>query len=230
MYRFLRLLPLLLCMVISHSGYAQAFIKGKIIDASTKEPITGVSILCTQHGCNMGCATNANGEFEMHCPDCQKFSVSCVGYISQQISIDGQPQIIFMMPSNNLLNEVVVSANRGERVKRSEAPIAISLINAKALQDAKPATIDQVLNKVSGVNMVNLGNEQHQMSIRQPMTTKGLFLYLEDGIPIRTTGLYSDKRTLIFFVWQRSDWRCSEFYYACTNGGARFKIIGPGKR
>jgi iron complex outermembrane recepter protein len=196
MYRFLRLLPLLLCMVISHSGYAQAFIKGKIIDASTKEPITGVSILCTQHGCNMGCATNANGEFEMHCPDCQKFSVSCVGYISQQISIDGQPQIIFMMPSNNLLNEVVVSANRGERVKRSEAPIAISLINAKALQDAKPATIDQVLNKVSGVNMVNLGNEQHQMSIRQPMTTKGLFLYLEDGIPIRTTGLYNHNALL----------------------------------
>ena len=37
--------------------------------------------------------------------------------------------------------------------------------------------------------MVSLGNEQHQMSIRQPMTTKSLFLYLEDGIPVRTTGL-----------------------------------------
>jgi iron complex outermembrane receptor protein len=29
------------------------------------------------------------------------------------------------------------------------------------------------------------------MSIRQPMTTKSLFLYLEDGIPVRTTGLFN---------------------------------------
>ena len=44
--------------------------------------------------------------------------------------------------------------------------------------------------------MVNLGNEQHQMSIRQPMTTKSLFLYLEDGIPVRTTGLYNHNALL----------------------------------
>jgi len=44
--------------------------------------------------------------------------------------------------------------------------------------------------------MVNLGNEQHQMSIRQPMTTKSLFLYLEDGIPIRTTGVYNHNALL----------------------------------
>src|SRR5688500_3186351 len=36
--------------------------------------------------------------------------------------------------------------------------------------------------------MVNLGNEQHTMAIRQPIGYRSLFLYLEDGIPIRTTG------------------------------------------
>ena len=55
--------------------------------------------------------------------------------------------------------------------KRSEAPVAIALITNKRW--TMPATrLDQVLNKVSGVNMVNLGNEQHEMSIRRPMTTK----------------------------------------------------------
>ena len=44
--------------------------------------------------------------------------------------------------------------------------------------------------------MVNLGNEQHQMSIRQPMTTKSLFLYLVDGIPVRTTGLFNHNALL----------------------------------
>ena len=64
------------------------------------------------------------------------------------------------------------------------------------MEDTKATRIDQLMNKISGVNMVNLGNEQHQMSIRQPMTTKSLFLYLEDGIPIRTTGVYNHNALL----------------------------------
>lgn len=93
------------------------------------------------------------------------------------------------------LQEVVVTANR-EGVKRSEAPIAITTINAKTIKETRATSIDQLLNKVSGVNMVSLGNEQHQMSIRQPITTKSLFLYLQDGIPIRTAGLFNHNALL----------------------------------
>jgi outer membrane receptor protein involved in Fe transport len=45
-----------------------------------------------------------------------------------------------------------------------------------------------LINKVPGVYMVDLGNEQHSMAVRQPINLKNLFLYLEDGIPIRTVG------------------------------------------
>jgi outer membrane receptor protein involved in Fe transport len=93
------------------------------------------------------------------------------------------------------LQQVIVSASRSAQ-KRSEAPIAISSITTQTLQDTKANRLDQVLNKVSGVFMVSLANEQHEMSIRQPMTTKSLFLYLEDGIPIRTTGLYNHNALL----------------------------------
>src|SRR5690606_12003525 len=94
------------------------------------------------------------------------------------------------------LQEFVLSANRGEGAKRYEAPVAISTITSRTIQSTKPTRADELLNKISGVNMVSLGNEQHQMSIRQPMTTKGLFLYLQDGIPIRTTGLYNHNALL----------------------------------
>lgn len=93
------------------------------------------------------------------------------------------------------MQEIVLTANR-DAVRRSQAPLAISSISPKMIQDTKPVTIDQLLNKVSGVYMVSLGNEQHQMSIRQPMTTKSLFLYLEDGIPVRTTGLFNHNALL----------------------------------
>ncbi len=98
--------------------------------------------------------------------------------------------------SVEMLQEVIVTSASRTAQKRSEAPVAIATINQQTMADTRAQRIDQLLNKVSGVFMVNLGNEQHEMSIRQPMTTKSVFLYLEDGIPIRTTGIFNHNALL----------------------------------
>ncbi|HUC83262.1 MAG TPA: TonB-dependent receptor [Flavisolibacter sp.] len=190
-----RLMAIVLLLLAATTLSAQKIVKGKIIDAVTKEPINGASIKCTGSDCSCGCATSATGDFEMHCKACKKLTVSYIGYQPVQLSVDADNSLVALIPSASLLNEVVVSANR-QPVRRAEAPVAIANISTKTIIDAKPITVDQVLNKVSGVYMVNLGNEQHQMSIRQPMTTKSLFLYLEDGIPVRTTGLFNHNAIL----------------------------------
>lgn len=192
----IRAIITLLIIFNTFSGMAQGFVKGKIIDAVSKEPIHGASVHCTNEGCSCSCISTSTGEFELHCIDCKTIVVSFIGFNTQQILVSKENNLVELAPSNSLMNEVVVTATRGEITKRSQAPVAISTISNKMLQDARPVTIDQVLNKVSGVNMVNLGNEQHQMSIRQPMTTKSLFLYLEDGIPVRTTGLFNHNALL----------------------------------
>jgi iron complex outermembrane receptor protein len=196
MKRVYKLLVLSMLLMVSQDLFAQTIVKGKIIDAATKEPVAGATIHCTKEGCICGCITNASGEFEMKCTDCETLSVSSIGYSSQELAVSSGSSIVSLTPSSSILQEVVISANRGEGIKRSLAPIAITTLNSRTIQDTKPTTVDQVLNKVSGVNMVNLGNEQHEMSIRQPMTTRSLFLYLEDGIPIRTTGLYNHNALL----------------------------------
>jgi iron complex outermembrane recepter protein len=180
--------------LLSQNSFAQFIYKGKIIDAKTKEAIAGASVNCSNS--KTGCTTNPSGSFSFVSKDnTPEVQVSSIGYESQIVQLSVSEQVISLLPNDGLMQEVVVSANR-EGTKRSQAPIAISTINAKTLQDAKAISIDQVLNKVSGVYMVNLGNEQHQMSIRQPMTTKSLFLYLEDGIPVRTTGLFNHNALL----------------------------------
>ena len=88
------------------------------------------------------------------------------------------------------LTTIVVSANKLKE-KRIESPVAISILSPKTVDEAKAQRIDFLLNKVSGVYMPTIGNEQHMMSIRQPISLKGLYLYLEDGMPIRTSGLFS---------------------------------------
>ncbi len=93
--------------------------------------------------------------------------------------------------SYNQLNTVIVSANKYLE-KRTEAPIAISVIGKQAMNELKANRIDYLMNRVSGVYMPSIGNEQHMMAIRQPISLKGLYLYLEDGMPIRTSGLFSN--------------------------------------
>jgi len=88
------------------------------------------------------------------------------------------------------LSPVIVTANKLKE-RRSQAPIAISILSQKLIEETKAQRIDALLNKVSGVYMPTIGGEQHMMSIRQPISLKGLYLYLEDGMPIRTSGLFS---------------------------------------
>jgi outer membrane receptor protein involved in Fe transport len=194
MFIFYRVAAIILFTCFSTFLFAQQIWKGKIIDEVTKEPIPGATVSCSYPSYN--CITNTDGSFALSVQDGnQPVLVSVKGYTSKQFILTTANAVIALAPNTSILNEVLVSANR-EGVQRSKAPVAIANISAKMLQETKPVSLDQVLNKVSGVHMVNLGNEQHQMSIRQPMTTKSLFLYLEDGIPIRTTGLFNHNALL----------------------------------
>ena len=196
MSRLYRIVLVTILSILTHGVFGQILVKGKIVDAGTNEPVQGATVYCSHEGCKSTVVTNLHGEFEMKCSHCKSVSVTSIGYAAQSVDVSSNGNLISLVPSQSLLQQVVVSANRGEVVKRSQAPIAIATLSNKTIQDTKPTTLDQLLNKVSGVNMVSLGNEQHQMSIRQPMTTKSLFLYLEDGIPVRTTGLYNHNALL----------------------------------
>lgn len=167
------------------SLYAQTNIHGKIFDAVNKEAISGATILDNKHTV----LSDASGNFFIKTAD-TALKISCNGYHISNYYLHGSHANIALQPIINELNAVVVSANRTAE-KRSEAPIAIAIINKQAIEDTKAQRLDFLLNKVSGVNMINLGNEQHEMSIRQPMTTNNLFLYLEDGIPLRTAAVFN---------------------------------------
>nr|WP_315223243.1 TonB-dependent receptor [uncultured Flavobacterium sp.] len=93
------------------------------------------------------------------------------------------------------LENVFITANRTATL-RKETPVAISKITAKTINETKANAVYEIINKTPGVLMVNLGNEQHMMSIRQPMTTNAYYLYLEDGLPIRPMGIFNHNALL----------------------------------
>lgn len=190
---FKYILPILLSLFIVTNTTAQTQFSGVIIDENTTEPLVGATISTTE---KIIATTNYQGHFDFElstAPD--SFLIDYVGYEIQKVSAENLAGSIRLTAATTMINQVIVSANRDQR-PRTETPISISSVSTQLLEDTKATRLDEVLNKVSGVYMVDLGNEQHTMAIRQPINYKGLFLYLEDGLPIRPTGVFNHNALL----------------------------------
>jgi len=185
---------LLLCLfIVSPLVKAQTTVTGMVTDARTHEALPGVKISAISSNKQpLFTTTDAKGKFRIvpnTKTDTLRFEM--MGFTSSNIALRGQTNInISIEPSAVDLQPVIISASR-EQQSRKSAPIAISKISQTQIQDTKATALYQLLNKVSGVYMVNLGNEQHTMAIRQPITYNALYLYMEDGLPIRPTGIFN---------------------------------------
>lgn len=84
---------------------------------------------------------------------------------------------------------MVTASREGEILNKT--PAAISQINSEQIENKHATFIGQLVNQTPGVLMNDLGNEQHMMSIRQPMTTAAVYQYLEDGLSIRPVGVFN---------------------------------------
>lgn len=177
-----------LCFIVSllmaySLAFSQMEIKGQIIDMASNQPLAGALVSGIPEGINV--VSDQNGHFLLSKTD--SIEVSSIGYYSKKLPVSTSEMIVFLTPSFGNLNEVIVSGSR-EIQKRTEVPVAINVISKTQINDTKSTRLDMLVNKVPGVFMVDLGNEQHSMSVRQPLGYNNLFLYLEDGIPIRTVG------------------------------------------
>lgn len=184
---------LYMCLLASLCALAQTTIQGTITNNTLGEPLQFVTVYNLSN--NQTTTTNRQGHFSISAAlntDSIKFSF--IGY-EDQVELAKQPMDIHLKTAQLALDEVVVSVDR-EQEKRAESPIAISNISQRTIQQIKPTTIDQVLNQTPGVNMVDLGNEQHTMSIRRPIDYGASYLYMEDGIPIRTSGVFNHNALL----------------------------------
>ncbi len=166
--------------------YAQQSVQGIVFDKNTKQALVGASI--SVPGTNEGATTSTGGAFSLRTHGKDTLLVSYIGYQALRIILHGESRLnIPLKKSQTVLDQMIVSASRSKS-DRKDAPMAISTISSTSIADTKATSLDQLLNQTAGVYMVNLGNEQHTMSIRQPLGFNDYYLYLEDGIPIRPTG------------------------------------------
>jgi iron complex outermembrane receptor protein len=88
------------------------------------------------------------------------------------------------------LPEMVVTATREAELLK-ETPASIGILKPETIRLTGPAHPQQILGQIPGVAISVTNGEGHQTAIRQPFTTAPLYLFLEDGIPVRPTGFFN---------------------------------------
>lgn len=88
------------------------------------------------------------------------------------------------------MGEVVVTGAREEQPK-AETPATVHGISGEAIRRTAPVHPSQVMNQLPGVWVNTTSGEGHLTAIRHPLTTNPVYLYLEDGVPTRSTGFFN---------------------------------------
>jgi outer membrane receptor protein involved in Fe transport len=99
-----------------------------------------------------------------------------------------------LLPASGLaqqtLPEVSVTGTR-EQAPIVETPAAVGVIQGETVRLDRPSHPAQAMSQIPGVAVAVTNGEGHTTSIRQPFTTGPVYLFLEDGIPIRSTGFFN---------------------------------------
>ena len=130
------LLVLLFILMIPFGTLAQTIrLSGQVTDTAN-EPIIGASI--KEKGTNRGVITDFNGNFTLNVSPQAILTISYVGYLTQEVTVDGKNELHITLQENNELLDEVVVVGYGT-LKKSDMTGAISSVNAGSHTVCAPA-------------------------------------------------------------------------------------------
>ena len=122
---FLKVIYLITFLLISAIMYAQSnllTVAGKVIDATTNDPLIGVSVL--EKGTKNGTFTDENGNFSIKVAQGKTLVFSYLGYEAQEVIVNSANINVSLNPAQKELNEVIVVAFGTQRKLSSVASIS----------------------------------------------------------------------------------------------------------
>jgi iron complex outermembrane receptor protein len=140
--------------LMSFSLWAQSGrITGKVVDASDNHALAGATIRVSGKG---GTSTDDNGNFNIPCDGSTEITVSFVGYRTYKTRVENceQELTITLSPSNQVLNEVEITATSNPNRSLLYLPAAITKLNDLEIQRGNGLFLDDAINtNVPGVYM-----------------------------------------------------------------------------
>jgi TonB-linked SusC/RagA family outer membrane protein len=189
----LRFLPGLLFILLSSFTFAQGvLVKGRVTSATEPNGLPGVNVVVK--GTSVGTITDTNGEYSLEAPAGSILAFSFVGYVTQEITFNGQTQLdITLAEESTELTEVIVTGYTS--VQRRDITGVVSSIKGDAVRDQSINGIDQALQgQAPGVQVVqSSGTPGGGVAVRirgsTSINASNRPLYIIDGVPIQVGAL-----------------------------------------
>jgi TonB-linked SusC/RagA family outer membrane protein len=173
--------PLILIMLLcwpAFSGIAAAIaleVSGKITDESG-EPLPGVTVVLKGNS-SQGTVTDVDGAYRLNLPDGQEDGIlvfSFIGYITQEVSINGRTVVdISMKEEITTLQEVVVVGYGTQ--KKVNLTGAVSTVDSKSLESRPVSNVSQALQGIApGLNITQSGNLGGSLENRPSINVRGI--------------------------------------------------------
>ena len=172
-----------------------ASIRGSVVATSSGAPLVDVDVFI--QGSGRRALTNRDGRYMfVELPaGSHTLIAERVGFgtVRRTVTLQGGGalDVDFRMEDEAIsIPEVVVIASRDAK-DLSEVAASVGVISGASLRETQPGHPSEIMGQVPGVYVNVTGGEGHMTAIRQPLSTSPLYLYLEDGVPTRSTGFFN---------------------------------------
>ena len=175
---FLMLALLLTCT----TTWAQQMISGRI-QSEDLQPVPGASVKVK--GTNSGTVTDAQGGFSIKAANGAILQVSFIGFLSQEIKVDGQSSIIITLQTDKKnLGEVVVTALGIKKDKKALGYSVQEVKGADLIKAREPNPINGLVGKVAGLTV----GASPELLASPQLLLRGskIGLFVVDGVPINS--------------------------------------------
>jgi outer membrane receptor protein involved in Fe transport len=153
------IIPFLVTVLFCHSNvYSQSttLVSGRVLTAQA-EPVFGATV---RHGDN-GTVTDANGSFGFYLDNTEteiRLRISYIGYqtLDSLISLEqfNHPFLFYLLESGNVLETATVTSGRYTQ-SLAKSSVSLEIIKPQLVKSTNITSIDELLNKVPGVNIVD---------------------------------------------------------------------------
>ena len=194
----LSVLSVLAALVLLTPGGAEAQFRGIVqgtVTTKTGVPVAGASVALGAPARLTRTDSAGRYAFEDVPLGDQRIEFRALGFkpavrLAAVTSTDPVRMDVVLETSVVTLPDVVVSTTRDARLA-SRTAMSVEVIGSSEIAETRAHHPADIVNRAPGVYVSNAGGEGHFTAIRQPISTKALYAYLEDGVPTRSTGFFN---------------------------------------
>ncbi len=196
-------LMILFCSLGAVINAQQIQISGTVLDAKTKEPIPGVTVVVK--GTTRGVITDFDGAYNIEASSSETLMFSFIGYQAQELPLATVENTTILLQAEVVAVDEVVVVGYGQQ-KKGDLTGAVSNVSAKDFNQGTVSSPAQLINgKVSGVQITSgSGSPSSGSTIRirggASLNASNDPLIVLDGVPLEAGGISGNDNNFLSLI------------------------------